>query len=140
MACQDRLFAGEFLPALDRYVDIGRIDLHPEAGPAGSLRRDDSCPGSQERVVDCLARICVIDDRPRHAFDGLLRAVLGLGFLGLGANLPQGSLRAIPVPMPGLAFPDRIPARFVLPVIVAAADSEFWLGPDDLAADFEAAI
>jgi hypothetical protein len=61
------------------------------------------------------------------------------GFFGFSADLPQGCLRAIAIPMTSFAFPDCVPAGFVLPMVMTAADCESWLCPDDLAADFEAA-
>src|SRR5205807_639574 len=71
-----------------------------------------------------------------HAFDRLLRAVHGLGVLTAARNGPERGLLAVPGPV--ALGPHGVPARLMLPVIVAAADDEALLGPDDLRPDGEA--
>ena len=106
------------------------------ANPAGHLGRDDRGAGAAERLVDRLAGRRVVLDRPLHALDRLLGAVAGLGF-GV-RDLPDRRLLAVAGPMAGLALADRVPGRLMLPVIIAAADHQPGLVPDDLRADDEA--
>ena len=47
-----RCLARECLPAQDRHIDVGGIDLDREAGAAGHLGRDDGRARSAERLVD----------------------------------------------------------------------------------------
>src|ERR1019366_9714112 len=52
-------------------------------------------------------------------------------------DLPKRGLSAVSIPVRGLAPAHGIPARFVLPVVVAPAQGEVLFGPDDLRADSE---
>src|SRR3954453_22055077 len=52
---QRGLLAGERLPAQDRHVDIGRVELDRVAGAAGHLTGDDRRPRTAERLIDGLA-------------------------------------------------------------------------------------
>src|SRR5205814_1853143 len=45
---------------------------------------------------------------------------------------PEGCLLAAALPVAGFAVAHRVPAGLVLPVIIAAAQSDMLLGPDDL--------
>src|ERR1035438_5301442 len=54
-----------------------------------------------------------------------------------GIDMPQGALGSVAVPVS--AIPNRIPARFMLPVIIAAAQGKAILCPDDLIANFKTA-
>jgi hypothetical protein len=62
----------------------------------------------------------------------------GLRFLRL-FDLPERRLFAVASPVPSGLFPDGIPARLVVPVIVASADCEITLSPDDLGAELKTA-
>src|SRR4029077_4537481 len=70
------------------------------------------------------------------ALDRLLRAVNGFGVLTATRNGPQRRLLAIAGPV-ALAS-HRVPARLMLPMVIAAADHQPLLGPDDLRPDGEA--
>src|ERR1700754_1709381 len=50
-------------------------------------------------------------------------------------DAPDGRLFAVPDPVASLAFLDRIPRRFVLPMVIAAANDQPRLVPNDLGAD-----
>jgi hypothetical protein len=55
-------------------------------------------------------------------------------------DLPQRRLLAITRPVTLALGADRIPAGFVLPVVIAAAQNQAVLGPDDLRPDGETGI
>src|SRR3569623_37418 len=57
------------------------------------------------------------------------------GILILAGDRPKRRLLAITGPV--ALRPDRVPAGLVLPMIIAAADDEPLLSPDDLGADSE---
>src|SRR5450759_3316770 len=82
-----------------------------------------------------MAGIAVVLHRPSHAFDGLLGAVGGFGVLAAAGNGPKRGLLAIAGPMAFRAH--RIPARFMLPVVIAAAHYKSLLRPNNLRADAE---
>src|SRR5262249_5109439 len=57
-ATADRVISsptGQFLPAPDCGIDIGRIQLQPEAAGAGSVGRDDSRATAEKGVQDDVA-------------------------------------------------------------------------------------
>ena len=96
-------------------------------------------PRSGERLVDRLARGAVVQHRPAHRLDRLLGAVHRRRVLVAARDRPERRLLAVAVPVRLALVADRVPARLVLPVVVAAAEHQPLLGPDDLAADREAA-
>src|SRR6267378_778275 len=49
-------------------------------------------------------------------------------------DLPDGRLPAVALPVASPALAHGVPAGFVLPVIIAAAQGEVLFGPDDLSA------
>jgi len=53
--------------------------------------------------------------------------------------LPERCLGPVTLPMAGLALAYGVPAAFVLPVIIAPAQCEMLLGPDDLSAHLQPA-
>src|SRR5580692_4917815 len=131
---------GENLPASHDDIGIGRAELDPVADAAGHFGRDQTRAGAQKRVVDLLAGPTVVDDRAAHAFDRLLSAV-PTALLALRVTerivvwkLPDRSLGAVTAPMAALALAHSVPAGYVLPMIVATAQGEVLLGPDDLSA------
>src|SRR5262249_6296615 len=90
----------------------------------------------------------VVQNRAAHDLHGLLRRVAGRFVFGRSLSseriqvsyLPHGGLRTIAAPVTRLAFPHRIPARLVAPVVSASRDCEVLLHPDDLGSDLEAAV
>src|SRR6201981_3900837 len=54
-------------------------------------------------------------------------------------DLPDRGLRAVAIPLAALALAHRVPAGFMLPVIIAAAQGEVLLDPDDLRAQLQPA-
>ena len=100
---------------------------------------------AEKRVIDQLAGPAVVDDRTAHALDRLLRAVapallaLSIAERIVICDLPNRGLRAVALPMAGLALAHRVPAGLMLPMIIAAAQGEVLLGPDDLRPRLEAA-
>ena len=103
------------------------------------LGGDDRGPRSGERLVDRLAGRAVVQHRPAHALDRLLRAVDRRGVLVAARDRPERGLLAVAVPVALALLAHRVPAGLVLPVVVAAAEHQPLLGPDDLRADGEAA-
>src|SRR5439155_8591802 len=86
-----------------------------------------------------------MQDRPTHAFHGLLSSVSGQGVFGFALSAlpqsitdhPQCGLPTVTLPAGRAGFPHGIPAWFVLDVVVPAADDKMRLAPDDLAADLK---
>src|SRR5262249_26870484 len=132
---QTGLLARERLPAPDCDVHVEWIKFDPETRPTYRLRRDQRGPAADEGVVHGLARPAIVQHRPPHAFNRLLRAVRGLGVLRAARDGPKGRLLAIAGPVALLA--DPIPTGFVLPLIITPTDYQALLGPDDLGADIE---
>src|SRR6267143_7059367 len=131
---------GEDLPASHDDIDIGGVELETAADAAGHFGRDQAGARAEKRVIDCLAGPAVVDDRAAHALDRLLGAVppallaLRVAERVVVGDLPDRRLRAVARPVTGLALAHGVPAGFVLPVIIAAAQGEVLLGPDDLSA------
>src|SRR5947207_15225934 len=105
-----RLPLSEQLPAAHDDIDIGGVELETAADPAGHLGSDHASAGAEKRVIDRLAGPAVVDDRAAHAFDRLLsgvpRARLALVVAGriVVGDLPNRGLRAVALPMAGLAL------------------------------------
>src|SRR6267143_6049964 len=136
---------GEDLPASHDDIDIGGAELETVADAAGHFGRDQTGARAEKRVIDCLAGPTVVGNRAAHAFDRLLGAVPPALLALPGAervavaDLPDRRLRAVALPVAGLALAHRVPTGFVLPVIVAAAQREVLFSPDDLSAQLQPA-
>src|SRR6516165_10228993 len=141
----DRLPPGEGLPASHDNVDVSRADLETTADAAGHFGRDQARARTEKRVVDQLARPAVVDDRTAHALDRLLCGVsptllaLSIAKRIVIGDLPHGGLLAAPLPVARLALAHRVPAGFMAPMVVAPAQGEMRLGPDDLSAQLKPA-
>src|SRR5438874_12184894 len=135
----------EKLPAAHDDIDIGGVELETAADPAGHLGGDHAGARAEKRVIDRLAGPAVVDDRAAHAFDRLLGAVpparlaLPAAERVVVGDLPDCRLRAVTRPVAGLSLAHRVPAGFVLPVIIAAAQGEVLLAPDKLGAQLQPA-
>src|SRR5262249_14018207 len=136
---------GKGLPASHDDIDISRGELETAAAAAGHLARDQARARTEKRVIDQLAGAAVVDNRAAHRLDRLLRAVPP-ALLSLRAakrivvgKLPDRCLRAVGGPVAGFALAHGVPAAFVLPVIITAAQREMLLRPDDLSAQLEPA-
>src|SRR5579862_1755110 len=123
----------ERLPALADYVAVGRLELEHERAPAVQLGRDHRRAGAGERVDQVAG---VVPDRAREHLYRLLRAVAAV-HVRVERHLPDGRLAAVADPAGARTAPDRIPNGFVRPGVVAAANREVRLAPDDLGAEFE---
>src|SRR6516164_2603016 len=141
----DRPPPGEGLPASHDDIDVSRADLEAAAGATGHFGRDQARARPEKRVIDQLARPAVVDDRTAHALDRLLRGVSPTLLALLIAkrivigDLPHRGLLAAPLPVARLALSHRIPAGFMAPMVVAPAQREMRLGPDDLSAQLKPA-
>ncbi len=135
---QDRRLAREALPSDHRHVDVGRVELERVDAAPRHLAGDDRRAGADEGVVDGLPGRRVVGDRPPHALHRLLGAVPEAAVFAR-RDRPQRRLRAIARPATAGVAAHRIPAGLVLPMIIAAAEREAVLGPDDLRADLEVA-
>src|SRR6516225_357224 len=141
----DRTPPGEGLPPSQDDIDINRADLETAADAAGHLGGDQARARTEKRVVDQLARPAVVDDWTAHALDGLLRGVsptllaLSIAKRIVVNDLPHGGLLAATLPVARLALTHRIPAGFMAPMVVAPAQVEMRLGPDDLSAQLKPA-
>src|SRR5215469_1691905 len=136
----DRGASGEELPAPHDDIDIGGVELETVAGARAHLGGDQAGSRAEKRVIDQLAGPAVVGDRPAHALDRLLRAVppalrvLRVAKRIVVGDLPECRLRAVALPVGRLAVAHRIPAAFVLPMIMAAVQREVLLRPHDLGA------
>ena len=125
----DRGAPGEGLPASHDDIDIGGADLETVADAAGHFGGDQARARAEKRVIDQLAGPAVVDDRTAHALDRLLRAVppallaLRIAKGIVVGDLPDRRLRAVTLPVAGPALAHGVPAGFVLPVIIAAAQA-----------------
>src|SRR5215469_4099168 len=136
----DRGASGEELPPAHDHIDIGGVELETVAAALAHLGGDQTGSRTEKRVVDQLAGPAVVGDRPAHAFDRLLgavppalRVVLVAKRIVVG-DLPECRLRAVALPVGRLAIAHGIPAAFVLPMIMAAAQREGLPRPHDLGA------
>jgi hypothetical protein len=83
----------------------------------------------------------VIQDRASHQLHGFLSSMTGSGLEPIApkgvqvGHLPHRGLRALPVGF--TPVPNTDPAGFVLPMIMAAAEREMLLDPNNLGADLE---
>ena len=60
--------AGEGLPALHDYIDIGGVELEPAADPAGHLGGDQARARAEKRVIDRLTgRVLLAIGRRMHS-------------------------------------------------------------------------
>ena len=129
---------GEELPASDDDIDVGGVELKTVAGAARHFGRDQRRARAKKRIINCLAWPGVVVDRAAHALDRFLRAVAPALLALLVAerivigDLPDGRLRAVPLPLAALTLAHRVPTGFMLPVIIAAAQRKVLFGPDDL--------
>src|SRR5262249_17261846 len=121
------LGAGEGREALHDHVDVNRGELEADADAPGHDRGGQGRARAEGRGVSPLPRPAVVEDRPAHALDRLLRAVTpGLLALAVAERVvvcdgPDRALLAVAGPMPRCSPAYRVPAELVLPVIVAAA-------------------
>ena len=137
--------AGEKLPAAHDDIDISGVELETIADSAGHLGGDHTRARAEKRVIDRLpGRLLLTIGRRMHS----------TGFwvprpqLCWRWRLPNGLLLAISQtvvcvrsPCQWLVLPSRTAYQQVscLPMIIAAAEREVLLGPDDLSAQLEAA-
>src|SRR5438874_4982569 len=132
--------AGEMLPSLRHDIDVMGTELDAEAHPAGHLGGDQARPRAEKRVIDRLARPAVVGDWTAHALHGFLGAVppallaLRVAKRIVVRYLPDRGLPAAALPVAGLALTHRVATGFMLPMVVAAAQGEVLLAPDDLRA------
>src|SRR6516162_6000119 len=136
----DRVPPGEGLPTAHDDIDISRADLETATDAAGHFGRDQARTRTEKRIIDQLARPAIVDNRAAHALDRLLRGVppallaLSIAKRIVVGYLPHGGLLAATLPVARLTLTHRIPAGFMAPMVVAPAQGEMRLGPDDLSA------
>src|SRR5436190_10590062 len=137
--------AGEELPSSHDDIDVMGTEFDAEAHAAGHLGGDRARPRAEKRVIDRLAGPAVVDDRTAHALHRFLGTVppallaLRVAKRVVVGDLPHRRLRAVALPVAGLALTHRVPTRFMLPMVIAAAQGEVLLGPDDLSARLQPA-
>src|SRR5262249_10280599 len=135
---EPRFLARLLLPTEHGDVDVLGVDINSEANAAGLLGGNQRGARAQERIVDDVSALGVVQYRPAHQLDWFLCTVAGLLLLSVAAvrievgNLPQSRLCPVPLPVGLFKFPNGIPAGLVLPVIAAPAHDEVLLRPDDL--------
>src|ERR1700746_1406684 len=136
---------GEERPAPHDDIDISGVELETAADAVGHFGRDQTRPRAKKRVINHLSGPAVVVDRTAHALDRLLGTVppallaLTVAERIVVDDLPDRRLRAVAAPMTALALAHGVPAGFVLPVIIAAAQREVLLGPDDLSTKLQPA-
>src|SRR5947209_15719711 len=137
--------AGEELPSSRHDIDVMGTELDAEARTAGHLGGDHARPRAEKRVIDRLARPAVVGDRTAHALHGFLCSVppallaLWVAKRVVVGDLPHRRLGAVALPVAGLAVARRVPTGFMLPMVIAAAQGEVLLGPDNLSARLQPA-
>src|SRR4051794_2567488 len=137
--------SGETLPAVYDDIDISRVELEAVADAAAHFGGDQARARAEKRIIDRLTGPAVVGDRPAHAFDGLLgampRALLALSIAEriIVEDFPHCRLRAVTLPVARFSVAHRVTAAFVLPVIIATAQREVLLNPDDLRATLQPA-
>src|SRR5216683_3484851 len=115
------------------------------ADPAAHFGSDQTGARAEKRVIDRVAGPAVVDHRAPHALHRLLSAMppallaLPVAKRIVAGNLRDRRLRAVALPVARLAIAHRVPTGFVLPVIIATAQREVLLDPDDLSAKLEPA-
>src|SRR5215471_7600509 len=136
---------GKGLPTSHDDIHISGAELETAAEAAGHFGRNQARARAEKRVIDQLAGPAVVDDRAAHRFDRLLRAMPPTLLAPRAAKrivvgeFPDRCLRAVAGPVAGLALAHGVPARLMLPMIIAAAQREMLLRPDDLRAQLEPA-
>src|SRR5262245_52958065 len=131
----------ELLPACDRGLDVPRVEIHRVADAPGLLCGDHGGAAADERAVDGVTGSGVIEERGLEQRDGLLGGVTGGRVVGCtvaahGVQIGNGPHRRLTaVAQPASPAANRVPTRLMLPVVVAAAQREVLLDPNDLAAD-----
>jgi len=136
---------GEVLPASHDHIDISGAELKTVADAASHFGGDQTRTRPEKRVVDRLAGPAVVVDWATHALDRLLRTVpptllaLSIAERVVVGDFPDRRLGAIAAPMTAHARAHGVPAGFVLPVVIAAAQCEVLLGPDDLSTQLKPA-
>ena len=105
---------------LDGDIDVGRVELQPEADPAAGLGGDHAGARTDERIVDRLAgaRCCSASAAASARRASACRAPSRV--LVAARHLPERGLLAIAVQF-ALPLSRHVPAWLVLPVVVAAA-------------------
>src|SRR5947208_520991 len=66
IALELRLLPAERLPPLDDDVDVLRVQLHPAADPFRQLRGSEGRAAAEERLVNQLAALGVVQDGAAH--------------------------------------------------------------------------
>src|SRR5262249_43213127 len=103
---EPRLGAGEGGDALGDHIDVGRIKLKAEANPPRHRGGNQGCPRAQKWVVDDIAGPAVVEDRPTHALDRLLRPMaprllaLSVAERVVVGHSPDGALLAVHLSAP----------------------------------------
>src|SRR5262249_31895540 len=122
--------AGKVLPPLDGNVRVCAVDVDRIANPSNCFRGDDRGARTEERIVNGLTRLRMIEHRSLHALDRFWGAVVILGlFTAHGVDLPKGGLTSVPHPVRICALLHRKKAIFVLPMVMAARDGKTGFSP-----------
>src|ERR1039458_2190762 len=82
VAVEGSFLAGQRLISLDYDVDILRVEFDSDADALGQFCRRQRGATSQERIVDQLASLEVVQDRAPHQFDRLLSWVVKFRLVG----------------------------------------------------------
>src|SRR5260370_40860635 len=98
------------------------IQLHRQTDSTRGFGSDECSATAEKRIIYSLPRIAVIEHRSSHALDRFLRAMRCRRILVSAWNIPQRGLFTVTSPMSFAA--DRIPAWFVLPVVIAPAQDQ----------------
>src|SRR5579862_3506552 len=132
-----RFLAGQLLPALDDHIDVLRIQLDAVADALGYLRGSECGPAAKKRLVNQLATLGVVQDRPPHQLNRLLRRVIKFRFF----RSAHDELRRRRIPdrrvlagfaEPGCVLLSNVPARLVLEPVMGSRKDRPTLVPDYL--------
>ena len=100
-----RLPPAELFPALYRHIDVSGIDVHAATNAFSLLGCNQCGPRTQERVIDSIPSLAVIQDRAAHQLRRLLRSMTGSGLEPIASkwvqvgHLPDRRLRAVAAPI-----------------------------------------
>src|SRR5688572_22693517 len=137
LASKRRFLAGHRLPALNHHVYVSRVELQAVADSTGRLGRRERCPAAEERLIDQLTGLGVVQNRSAHQLNRLLCWMIELLFIRATHDelrrwrTPDCRVLAW-LPEPRCVFLSHIPAGLMLEPIVRSCEHCPALVPDDL--------
>src|SRR5579862_85389 len=132
-----RFLTGQLLPPLHDHIDILWIQFNAVAHALAYFRGSECSPTAQERLINQFATLGVVQDRPPHQLDRLLRRVIKFRFFRAahdefrGWRIPDRRVLA-GFAEPGCVLLSNVPARLVLEPVMGSRKDRPTLVPDYL--------